>query len=268
MHCGNNLKQIGLALQNHRSAKDHFPAAAMRDSSRPIPEDPRVSFIGRLLPYMELQTLYGRLDWDFGWEREVHTPVRKTLLPGLVCPSKESAAADYYYVNGQWAEGSGEFASHYAAVLGPKGRIPGLRDNYPIDMSHGAHGGFATTGILIHGKTIAAKEITDGLSNTFIVGEMAWDIGEFESWLGGLSAGEQNAITAKNLAHPLNSYRFDRSLNFLDINDTSFGSQHAGGGAHFLFADGSVHYFADNVALDVLKGHASRAHEEAIDAQL
>jgi prepilin-type processing-associated H-X9-DG protein len=90
------------------------------------------------------------------------------------------------------------------------------------------------------------------------MGEMAWDIGEYEAWLGGLSPAGQNSMTSKNVAYPLNSYRFDPTLGFLLINDTSFGSEHAGGGANFLYADGSVHFIFDGVDLDVLKAFASR----------
>jgi len=262
--CANHLKQIGLAIQNYHSARNKFPPASLRDSSKSIMNDPRISYLGHLLPYMEQQPLYDLIDWNSGWEANIHTPIRQAFIEGFLCPSKDSPETDYFYVNGAWRNGPGEAPSHYGGVMGAKGLIPGRREQYPVDMTHGGHGGFATNGIILRDGGISAKHVTDGLSNTFVVGEIAWDIGEFEAWLGGLSPGLLNAMTSKNVAYPLNSYRFDRSLNFRDINDTSFGSQHAGGGAHFAFGDGSVTYISDDIELDILKAHASREHSEVV----
>jgi prepilin-type N-terminal cleavage/methylation domain-containing protein/prepilin-type processing-associated H-X9-DG protein len=256
MQCSNNLKQLGLGLQNHHGAKGAFPPAAEKGTSRISPH-------ARLLPYLEQAALYSRIDQTQPWEADIQASVRKSLVAGFVCPSRDLVEADYFYVGGDWQPGGGEFVTHYAGVMGAKGRIPNSRDSYDIDSS-GTHGGFATNGIIVLDRSISAKEITDGLSNTLIMGEIAWDIGEFEAWLGGLSVGQTNSMTSKNVAHPLNSYRFDRSLNFLQLNDASFGSQHAGGGAHFAFADGSTRYLSDNIELNSLKAMASRAQEEAL----
>ena len=69
---------------------------------------------------------------------------------------------------------------------------------------------------------------------------MAWDIGEWQAWIGGLSPQWQNSMAIKNIAHPLNSYRYNPDLGLILINDTSFGSEHAARGAHFVLADGSA----------------------------
>lgn len=264
--CTNNMKQFGLAMQNYHAAKNTFPPGSERDISKGTGNfrDPRVSPHVHLLPYMELQPLFDRVDWSYSWEADVHTVLRQSNVTGFACPSKEDNHANYYYVNNQWRVGPGEYASHYLGVMGAKGLIPGLRDQYEIDTSSGSHGGFATNGILIRDRAISASKITDGLSKTFLMGEMAWDIGEYEAWNGGLSPGWQNSMTTKNVAHPLNSYKFDRALNQLSINDTSFGSEHAGRGTHFLMADGSVHFVSEDIPLDGLKAHASRKDAEVL----
>ncbi len=261
LQCSNNLKQLGLGMQNHHSAQQAFPPAAQRDTLRISPH-------GRLLPYIEQQVLYNQIDKSKRWEDDIHTPIRKTLLSGFVCPSREIVEADYFYVGGGWQTGGGEYVTHYAGVMGAKGRLPGTRTNYEHEAL-GGHGGFALNGILILDRAISAREVTDGLSNTLLMGEIAWDIGEFEAWLGGLSPGHTNSMTSKNMTHPLNSYRFDRSLNFLDINDSSFGSQHTGGGAHFALGDGSTRLVTDSIDLEILKSMASRDSDEVItDATL
>ena len=134
---------------------------------------------------------------------------------------------------------------------------------YEIDSTPSAkHGGFGTSGILIRDRTITPKHVTDGVSHTFLMGEAAWDIGETAAWIGGLSTARQNSMTTKNIANPLNSYKFVPALNQLYINDTSFGSEHAGRGANFLMGDGSVHFISDNIAMDTLKSLASRKSAE------
>jgi len=265
--CKNNLKQLGLAFHNYHSAQARFPAGSIRDidaGTRNF-KDPRVSPHARLLPYMEQQPMYDQIDWEASFEANVHTPLRQTNISGFACPSKEDNIADYYYRNNQWFLGPGEFETHYVGVMGAKGFIPGTRVRYGIDTSTGSHGGFGTNGILIRDEFIAARRVTDGLSNTFLMGEMAWDIGEYCSWLGGLSPGWSNSLTIKNIAYPLNSYRFSRELNTILINDTSFGSEHPSRGAHFLFADSSVHFIAEDIEIIVLRGFASRQDAEIVD---
>jgi prepilin-type processing-associated H-X9-DG protein len=244
-----------------------FPPGMMRDiaSGKSNFGDPRFSVHGLLLPYMENQPLYDQLDWKSGWESNVHSVVRRTKVPDFVCPSTESSDATYYYANNKYVLGPGEFMTHYKGVMGAKGFVPGSTTSYDIDTSTNQHGGFATNGILIRDRAISASKVTDGLSHTFIMGEMSWDASsEDESWLGGLSPAWQNAMVNKNVANPLNDYKFDPTLNQLNINDTSFGSVHAGRGAHFVMADGSVQFVSEDIALDTLKSLASRKNAEVV----
>jgi prepilin-type N-terminal cleavage/methylation domain-containing protein/prepilin-type processing-associated H-X9-DG protein len=271
MQCSNNLKQIGLAMQNYHSAHRVFPPAVYRNvpAGKSNFTDPRVSFHVRLLPFIEMQQFYDQFDWKLSWEADKHTSLRKSLVSGFVCPTKESADADYYYQNNGWKTGPGEFVTHYHGVMGANGPVPGTSSQYEMQMINASQmenpelGGFAINGIIIRDRGISAKKITDGMSNTFIVGEISWNIGELEAWLGGLSPAWQNAMSSKNIKYPLNSYRYNPPFGFDHLNDTSFGSQHSGGGAHFAYADGSVHLINDEIALDVLKAYASRARDEA-----
>ena len=264
--CTNHLKQFGVAMHNYHAAHNSFPPGSLRNTSAGSTNfrDPRVSPHVRLLPYMEGQTLYDLINWSYGWEADVHTVLRQSNVPGFACPSKENNDATYYYSGNQWHTGPGEYATHYLGVMGAKGFIPGSRDQYHFDNSTGAHGGFATNGILIRDRAISASKVTDGLSKTMLMGEVAWDIGEYEAWNGGLSPGWANSMTIKNVTHPLNSYKFDRSLNQLSINDTSFGSEHAGRGAHFLMGDGSTHFVSEDIELNSLKCFASRNQAEVV----
>ena len=267
--CTNHLKQLGLGAQNYHTAQQEFPPGSEHDPDVGPFSDPRFSPHGRMLPYLELQTLFDQLDWSLGWEADVHQTVREAEVSFFRCPSTPETQSAYYYRRNAWIAGPGEAISHYVGVTGAKGFVVGADRASRLRYAHearGGHGGFALNGIMIHvlsgEQFVSASRVTDGLSNTLLMGEMAWDIGEFEAWLGGLSPGKSNSMTSKNVAYPLNSYRFDRSLNTLLINDTSFGSHHASRGAHFLLADASVHFVNEDIELNVLKSMASRDNGE------
>ncbi|UUO04379.1 DUF1559 domain-containing protein [Blastopirellula sp. J2-11] len=257
MQCSNNLRQLGLALHNHHDVLGWFPPSALEDTLRISPQ-------GRLLPYLEQSALYDIIDWNQGWEQTVHDPIRQTQVSQFMCPSWGRSDATYYYENGGWAYGEGEKITHYVGVMGAKGAIMDTSEDYEY-LDEGSLGGFATNGAIIRNKGLKARDFLDGLSNTFIVGEIAWDFGdEIEAWLGGLSPGHTNAMVSKNLNYPLNSYRYDPSLNFRDLNDISFGSMHPGG-AHFAKTDGSVQFYSETTNLSILKALASRADQEVIN---
>lgn len=274
MQCTNHLKQLGLAALSYEGTNRSFPLASVRDTSAGKQNfaDPRFSPHVQMLPFLEQQPLFDALVKNKSWETNEHNYLRQAHIPGFQCPSKESHETAGYYVNNKWvgAPQTLEHPTNYMGVLGAKGSVeppdPVARLKYSIDTSTPGHGDFANNGIMIRvskgDKGVSSRRVTDGLSNTFLMGEMAWDIGEFEAWPGGLSPSWRNSMTAKNVYYPLNSYRFDSALGLLDLNDTSFGSEHAGRGANFLFADGSVHFIQDDIDLATLKMASSRDQSE------
>jgi prepilin-type processing-associated H-X9-DG protein len=103
MKCGNNLKQIGLALHNHESALGYYPPAAelpTGSTSQPW------SAHARLLPYIEQENLHRLIDWttvpnDF----RVAPNVAEMRIPIYLCPSevndhsRPTPTLTYYPVN-------------------------------------------------------------------------------------------------------------------------------------------------------------------------
>src|SRR5688500_16833619 len=58
--CSNNLKQIGLSLQNHHAARKAFPAGVIGTSRFAEPQWPY--FLHRVLPFIEEDSLYQVFD--------------------------------------------------------------------------------------------------------------------------------------------------------------------------------------------------------------
>jgi prepilin-type N-terminal cleavage/methylation domain-containing protein/prepilin-type processing-associated H-X9-DG protein len=112
------------------------------------------------------------------------------------------------------------------------------------------------------GVVTRIADVTDGTSNTIMVGEcvigwqdlLLWDGG---SWHGGFGWPEENTGAIRGSTTVPINYRTDVNTNAGDCNppdrnvwnwNLSWGykSRHTGG-ANFVFADGSVHFIAENV---------------------
>ena len=98
--CGNNLKQIGLALHNHHDSMNKFPEGRIR-SNRPandpvMPGNPsapwnsqNIGWLARILPFMEESALYDTIDFKTqipGWGGQ-NAVARRSKVAGYRCPS-------------------------------------------------------------------------------------------------------------------------------------------------------------------------------------
>jgi len=153
--CRNNLKQLGLALQQYHLAHGRFPPGTVR---RLGAEDPSatsmISWIGRILPHLEQETLYNRIDW----EQEPGNQRGNARLCGIDlevvrCPSDpvDRPVPEYAPTN-------------YVACLGHTDH--GDLQEEPRKELHGAFG--------INSNTCYAR-IHDGSSNTMLAAECLVD---------------------------------------------------------------------------------------------
>ena len=109
--CINNIKQLGLSLQNHESARGAFPA-----NQNDILGGHRAfaSYLVKLAPYLELASLYEQIDFCDPADPACIPPgdqqiggqfLRQTVVSGFVCPSDErSGAIDPTEGNSRWLE--------------------------------------------------------------------------------------------------------------------------------------------------------------------
>jgi len=234
--CKNNLKQIGLALHNYHDTFRTFPPGSFKTRQD-------TTFLVMILPYLDQAPLYSSFNFDVGYDEGVNTALLQTHVPPpYLCPSSNYT---------KWSDWT---VSHYNGSMGPKGTNPQTATAYSIDTSVTSHGGYATQGILGNNTITRMRDITDGTSNTFIVGELSHNdyLDSTRSWGRGCEHwGSCGCL--RNVRYGINLHSYTTG----DYNDVSFSSQHVGG-CHLLFSDGAVRFASENVDLGVYLSAASR----------
>jgi prepilin-type N-terminal cleavage/methylation domain-containing protein/prepilin-type processing-associated H-X9-DG protein len=85
--CQNNLKQVGLAIQNYEAAKKVLPIFA--ELPRTTTFQP-FSAQARLLAFLEQETIARQIDFDVAVPFTAHPELAKTRIATYMCPSEEN----------------------------------------------------------------------------------------------------------------------------------------------------------------------------------
>ena len=292
MQCQNNLRQWGLAILNFESARRILPPA--RIAIRP--GDPDVANCGgeqpnwfaHVLPYIEQQNIASQVDLYAKWY-EQPPALNETRLPFLYCPSRRN--------------GTGPLLERTVGG-GPGGRLPcgcpfpgtgtqtvyGVGGDYaanhgdltpgavglPTDFYYGGNGSGAINSsrpVCVDGKVVdfrdryALRDITDGLSNTFLLGEKHLSMLQMNKFPddGPVYDGDHLPAGSRVVGPgmPLAQGPQDEMATYY-----SFGSWHVGV-THFVFADLSIrpiHVATDTVTLGQLSNrHNSKPEKIDLD---
>jgi prepilin-type N-terminal cleavage/methylation domain-containing protein len=264
--CTNNMKQIGLALQNYHDTYKIFPEGGQFAA-------PWMSWSVMVLPFMEQENIYSQYDFELtgGYPQTVNLVPSVNVVENYICPSS-TRTTQKCTANAEWsppgAGGTPTSTIHYYGVMGPKGinTYQTTNPQSPVNYRHATnptgHGGFAQQGIFSRGNAYAFSDILDGTSNTFIVGELSWDQANcYRNYIRGCNGSP--CASVKNVINPINAVPYNGSNNF---NDVSFGSNHPGG-CHFVLADGSVDFYPQVIDMAIYRALASRDGREPIGSQ-
>ena len=267
--CKNNLKQIGLALQNYHDQHRTLPPGFLLvdDHGDPnLEEGVNGAAWGTfILPMLEQSALYETFDPDYGIEQPLHEEFRTTVLPGYRCPS--DVGPDLFEMHSE--EDGSELAelavANYVGVYG-KAELPGHGDHddhdhgnltFLDDDDHDHEHDPAEYGPLRDNEVVRLRDVTDGASNTMLVGERrTLAEGEwFSTWVGVVPEGEEAAVRVLGIT--------DHTPNHPDLHFDDFSSRHAGG-AQFVFADGRVNFINETIDHDAYQAMSTVAGGELI----
>jgi prepilin-type N-terminal cleavage/methylation domain-containing protein len=261
--CSNNLKQIGVSLQAYHAQRGTFPEGARKHIRA---GQKGIGWHVLVLPQLEQHNLYAEISPDADGGARLHTS--NETVPLYFCPTAEPPSHN----------SSDLESANYVGVAGA-----GLtRQDWPLEEK--VCGLAATDGVLYLQSNVGLKDIGDGSSHTLIVGERLiydttelWTLGAEWYKSGGSSTPTSVCIAAaKHVIWPINVIEsrrvyyvrdFDAPAELRQVlkNELAFGSNHPGG-AHFAFADGSVHFVDESLDLSVYRGLATRQGDEVAAA--
>jgi prepilin-type processing-associated H-X9-DG protein len=213
--CQNNLKQIGIAMHNFHDNHERLPPGFMGSGG--------YAWSVFIMPYMELDSLYNALD------------PAPNLGSAFTVPAATTLAEFQYPV------------SNY--------RCPSDPVTDPIQTRYGSYGAsnYAASNALfgVTANIWPLTRITDGTSNTFMVGER-----DRVRHIGAIWVRRNSSYTSVigDAGWPINTPWAGTGTTSSGTGDpnctrSAFTSLHPGG-ANFVFCDGAVHFLSETIETD------------------
>ncbi len=240
--CKNNLKQMGLALHNYHDTFGTFPPGWIGVDAGMASAHEGVNGAGwgtMILPYLDQSPLFGRFNPNVGIEDPLNDPFRLQTLTVFRCPSDPQP--DRFAIDEEGSPGTVICELPIANYVGAFGTVE-LHDceNTPGTAPVTAAGQCIGDGVFYHNSRVNFRDITDGTSNTFMIGERKTNdaLGWYSTWVGRVAEGEEA------FQRILGS--FDHTPNSPVAHFDDFSSHHVGG-AQFVLADGHVRFVSENI---------------------
>jgi prepilin-type processing-associated H-X9-DG protein/prepilin-type N-terminal cleavage/methylation domain-containing protein len=256
--CTNNLKQVGLALHAYHDANKAFPPGYVSGyDTTGADTGPGWGWAALLLPQIEQVALYRTVRFDQPIEAPSNAGARVVPVSLYLCPSDTVSTT--------------VTAMRRDSLGNPLGAICDVASANYVGNFGISEPGVDGEGLFFRGSAVAIKDIADGTSSTFMVGERSFHWGE-ATWVG--------AVTGASMVPPPNSpcppgvwnstgmilgHTFEGmgGPGSVGVEVNGFASRHSGG-ANFLFADGHVGLVLGSIDHAVYEALSTRAGGELV----
>jgi len=309
IHCQNNLKQLGLGLLTYHDARKAFPPGGVGDRSmyRPglptnnpanrwqypdasdpskpsgsaLPEDVGKGYAWSafILPYIEQQPLYEKMDFDVWFDHPKNLEAVQTVLPTYLCPSNgEKRLQPYMTRTMTWVfqarPSSGEnrhlcARTSYGGLMSESlywsatsiARPPEVNAIIPGQQTTAKfpHG----KGMMLFDRSLTLDQVVDGASSTLMISEdtdhhdMAWVYGQNI-----YTARNSNSMYEKKMCYTQGTSGINDNCNRGVETGNGMMSYHPGG-INASWVDGSVHFIGESIDVKILTFLICRADRQA-----
>jgi prepilin-type N-terminal cleavage/methylation domain-containing protein/prepilin-type processing-associated H-X9-DG protein len=173
--CGNNLKQIGLAMHHYHDVEGRFPGGVVVTGRAGLLDDGHATGFTLLLPYLEQSNLRTLYHFDVPWHDPANGEAIGTPVKVFYCPANRSdGGIDLTAVAAQWGLTLPPFAAgaDYAFCKGANAGLDYDAAKVPPSV-RGPFGVAVRDGDRVVTGTVRVADITDGTTNTLALGDAA-----------------------------------------------------------------------------------------------
>jgi prepilin-type N-terminal cleavage/methylation domain-containing protein/prepilin-type processing-associated H-X9-DG protein len=307
--CQNNLKQLGLAAHNYEGVNASFPLGMQLRGGGTTTV---ATFFVRLLPYVEQDNLYKQ--WDFNNPANntggtAATSKAATMISTFICPADVFAENPFNLANGgsAFSPSQGQSGNPYGGFYSGTS----YAGNYGTGSYYTSFSQFAikpngiffmtgpgnemkptTQGGSLHERAdnhqnlspVRLGGITDGTSNTLMMGEKNHRDPEFDTWTAqnsglkmhqvsvwGWGGGRKgtamifgsSAVSINSTVKSLGGAANSPNINIQDQRFNAWGSNHTGG-VNFVYTDGSVRFVTASINATTLARLSDRADGQPV----
>ncbi|NDC63481.1 MAG: DUF1559 domain-containing protein [Planctomycetia bacterium] len=242
--CTNHMKQVGLAILSYESVRKIFPCGRdTRDQSG-------VSWAFRLLPFVEQQSIYDAYDPTVRVDDDKNAGAMRIPVETYFCPSRRGPSADRNFDNNDQpplvtgSAAGGDYAANAGSYY-----------NYFVAQGDGFDP--LQAGPIHTFSRVQPRQVTDGLSETFAVGEK--HIPNLTDSAPGMLHHDQGDTAFFAADNPQTVFR-DTFRGIADgaddLSNRKYGSKHVGV-TNFVFLDGHVEPIANDTDRDVLRWYCT-----------
>ena len=270
--CINNLRQVGLGMMNYESSVGEFPYGCDYPDST-------TTWAALILPFVEAQNHYDMFDFTKPMRDQANYAGRIRPVEIYMCASDPTSGNPVLTLRGDSPSHNPRESTmlSYPASMGPTqpDNCPFCPDNAPSSdnwccqgCNFGSFGGGCNmndgTFAGMFGrwkKSVAIRQVTDGLSKTVMAGET---IPSHYIWNGAFVPN----FPVSSMSIPINTLEQDNQSHgghtlIMWAITSGYKSYHPGG-ANFVMGDGSVHFLTESIDHRLYANLGTRAGEEPV----